>query len=125
MTDLTPSIEPTVPLSVQQGLLEKLLGTRVRDRAAVEAGHRDLLAASPVLHRRLLGWLTANEPASPLLSVGLAVLVTSGDAAGRRYAAKLVETLPVETVADVVDYVHGWYVDRTHTKRARRRFQDE
>jgi hypothetical protein len=125
MNDTKPPIEPTVPLGVQQALLEKLLGTRVRDRAAVEAGHRDLLAASPDLQRRLLGWLAANEPGSPLLSVGLAVLAAGGDPQGRQYAARLIETLPVETVADTVDYIHGWYVDRTHTKRARRRFQDE
>src|SRR5262245_4799508 len=117
--------EPAVPAAVQQDLLERLLGTRARDLAAVEAAHRDLLAAGPGLHRRALRWLAAHEPDSPLLSVGLAVLATNADPAGRRLAAELVETLPVATVADVVDYVHGWYVDRPHVKRERRRFRDE
>jgi hypothetical protein len=114
-----------VPLALQQDLLERLLGTRVRDQGAVEAAHRDLLVASPDLHRRLLRWLAAHEPDSAHLSVGLAVLSTGPDPAGRRFAARLVEKLPVRTIADVVDYVHGWYVDRTLRKRERKRFQDE
>jgi hypothetical protein len=118
-------IEPSVPLAVQQNLLEKLLGTRIRDLAVVEAAHRDLLAASPDLHHRLLRWLAVHEPNSPHLSVGMALLTTGADPAGRCFAARLVEKVPIATVADTVDYVHGWYVDRKLLKRARRRFQDE
>ncbi|CEF49292.1 unnamed protein product [uncultured bacterium] len=118
-------IQPTVPPGVQQDLLERLLGTRTRDLAAVEAAHRDLIAANPDLHRRLLSYLAASEPDSPLLSVGLAVLATGPDKQGRRFVARLLETLPVVAVADTVDYIQGWYVDRTHTRRERRRFRDE
>jgi hypothetical protein len=118
-------ILPRVPAGVQQALLERLLGTRSHDRAALEAGHRELLAASPELHRKLLRWLAVHDPAAPLLSVGLAVLGVSGDPAGRRLVTELVESLPVGTVADVVDYIHGWYIDRRHTRLARARFQDE
>jgi hypothetical protein len=110
---------------VQQELLERLLATRVRDREAVEAAHRDLLAASPDLHCRLLRWLAAHEPDSSHLAVGLALLATGADPEGRRLAARLVEKLPVGAVADVVDYVHGWYVDRKLLKRERKRFHDE
>src|SRR5437763_5692808 len=67
MTQATPPIQPTTPPSIQQDLLERLLGTRGRDRAAIEAGHRELLAASPALHRKLIGYLAAHDPASPLL----------------------------------------------------------
>jgi hypothetical protein len=116
---------PTTPQSIQQDLLERLLGTRSRDRAAVEAGHRELLAASPTLHRKLIGWLAANEPDSPLLPIGLAVLATGPDSSARRYVSRLLETLPLAVVADTVDYVQGWYIDRTHVQRARQRFQDE
>jgi hypothetical protein len=118
-------IEPSVPPALQQDLVERLLGTRVRDRDAVEAAHRDLLAAGPDLHRRLLRWLAAHEPHSTHLSVGLALLASGPDPEGRRFATRLIEKLPVATVADVVDYVHGWYVDRTLRKRERKRFQDE
>jgi hypothetical protein len=118
-------IEPSVPFAVQQDLLDRLLGTRVRDLAAVESAHRALLAASPDLHRRLLRWLAAHEPKSPHLAVGLAVLATGADAEARRFVARLVEKLPVATVADAVDYVHGWYIDRTLVKQERRRFTDE
>jgi hypothetical protein len=118
-------IEPTVPASVQQDRLEKLLGTRPRDREAVESAHRDLMAVSPTLHRKLLRWLALNEPDSPLLSIGLALLATGSDPSGRQLVAQLVETLPIETVSDLVDYVHGWYVDRVEIQRERRRFSDE
>jgi hypothetical protein len=118
-------ILPKVPPGVQQALLERLLGTRSHDRAALEAGHRELLAASPQLHRKLLRWLADNDPEAPLLSVGLAVLGASADPVGRRLVAELIERLPVGTVADVVDYVHGWYIDRRHTRLTRQRFRDE
>jgi hypothetical protein len=118
-------IPPSVPPAGQQELLDRLLGTRVRDRAQVESAHRDLLAASPELHRQLLRWLAAHEPDSQHLSVGLAVLSTEADPAGRRFVADLIATLPMATVAETVDYIHGWYVDRTLTRRARTRFQDE
>src|SRR5262249_45185678 len=118
-------IEPSVPDAVQQALLEKLLGTRLRDLDAVEEAHRRLLAASPALHRRLLNWLACEEPDSPHLAVGLALLATGPDPAARLFVADLVDRLPVGTVAAVVDYVHGWYLARTHVKRERRRFQDE
>jgi hypothetical protein len=114
-----------VPLAVQQGLLAKLLATRTRDLAAVEAAHRNLLAAGPDLHRRLMRWLAQNQPDSPHLAVGLALLSVGPDAEGRRLVAQLVEALPVATVADLVDYIHGWRVDRRHVKLARRRFRDE
>src|SRR4051812_11564725 len=120
-----PPIEPSVPPAVQQDLLAKLLGTRTRDLEAVEAAHRGLLAAGPGLHRRLLRWLAANEPKSPHLAVGLALLATGPDPAARGFVARLVETLPVATAADLVDYIHGWQVDRRHVKLERRRFQDE
>ncbi len=110
---------------MQQDLLERLLATRTRDLAALEAGHRELLAASPDLHRRLLRWLAAHEPESPILSVGLALVATSGDPVGRQLVTRLIEELPITTVADVVDYIQGWYVDRLHLKQARKRFQDE
>jgi hypothetical protein len=124
-TDHPSAFEPTVPLAVQQELLAKLLGTRQRDRAEVEAAHRTLLAASPDLHRRLLRWLADHEPDSAHLPVGLAILATNPDPASRRFAADLVETLPVAVVADTVDYVHGWTIDRQHVKLERRRYQDE
>src|SRR5262245_43693095 len=91
-------IPPSVPPDGQQELLDRLLGVRPRDRARVEAAHRDLLAASPDLHRRLLRWLAANDPESPYLAVGLAVLATGADPAGRRFVGDLVRTLPVSTV---------------------------
>src|SRR5262245_15746877 len=94
-------IEPVAPASVQQDLLEKLLGTRPRDLSAVEAAHRDLLAASPGLHRKLLRWLSIHEPESPLLSVGLAIQATGPDLAGRQFVAELVESLPVRSVTDL------------------------
>jgi hypothetical protein len=119
------AIEPAVPPAVQQALLEKCLGTRIADRAAIEAAHRELLSASPGLHRRLLRWLAANETDSPHLGVGLAILATGADLDARRFVADLVQGLPVRTVADTVDYVHGWYVDRAQLKRVRRRYQDE
>lgn len=118
-------IEPTVPPAVQHDLLERLLGTRVRDLAAVEAAHRALLAASPDLHRRLLRWLAAHEPDSAHLAVGMAVLATGADPQARRFVAGLVEKVPIATVAEAVDYVHGWYIDRTLVKQERRRFADE
>jgi hypothetical protein len=118
-------IPPSVPPAGQQELLDRLLGTRVRDRAQVEAAHRDLLAAGPELHRRLLRWLAAHDPDSRHLAVGLAVLATGADPAGRRFVADLVATLPMATTAEAVDYIHGWYVDRTLTRRERTRFQDE
>jgi hypothetical protein len=110
---------------VQQDLLAKLLGTRTRDLGAVETAHRSLLAASADLHRRLLRWLAANEPESPHLAVGLAILATGPDRDARGFVTRLVGTLPVGTVADLVDYIHGWQVDRRHVKLERRRFQDE
>jgi hypothetical protein len=39
--------------------------------------------------------------------------------------ADLVATLPLATTAEAVDYIHGWYVDRTLTRRQRARFQDQ
>jgi hypothetical protein len=119
------AIEPSVPPAVQQDLLAKLLGTRTRDLEAVEAAHRSLIAASADLHRRLLRWLAAHEPESPHLAVGLAVLATGPDPGARGFVARLVETLPVRTLAELVDYIHGWQVDRRHVKRERLRFQDE
>jgi hypothetical protein len=118
-------IEPSVPLAVQQELLAKLLATRKRDLEAVELAHRNLLSAGPGLHRRLLRWLAQHEPDSPHLAVGLALLSLGPDPEARRFAARLVEALPLGTVADLVDYIHGWRVDRRHVKLARRRFQDE
>jgi hypothetical protein len=114
-----------MPPAGQQELLDRLLGTRVRNRAQVESAHRDLLTASPELHRRLLRWLASHDPESAHLSVGLAVLATEADPAGRRFVADLVATLPMSTIAETVDYIHGWYVDRTLTRRARARFHDE
>src|SRR5205823_5695529 len=70
-------------------------------------------------------WLAAHEPESPHLSVGLALLATGPDPAGRQLVERLVETLPTRTVANLVDYVSGWYVDRLQTRRERRRFDDE
>jgi hypothetical protein len=118
-------IQPRVPPGVQQALLERLLGTRSHDRAALEAGHRDLLAASPELARVLLRWLASHDPEAPMLSVGLAVLGVSGDPVNRRLVAELLDRVPLGTVADTVDYIHGWYVDRRHTRLSRKRFQDE
>lgn len=118
-------IEPSVPPAVQQDLLAKVLGTRTRDLQAVEAAHRGLLAASAGLHRKMLRWFAANEPKSPHLAVGLAILATGPDPSARGFVARLVETLPVGAVADLVDYIHGWQVDRRHVKLQRRRFQDE
>jgi hypothetical protein len=114
-----------VPASVQHDLLEKLLGTRRRDLEAVEAAHRELMGAGPALHRKLLRWLAVNEPESPLLSVGLALLATGPDLSGRQLVADFVETLPIGTVAHLVDYIHGRYVDRLHVRQERRRFSDE
>jgi hypothetical protein len=118
-------IPPRVPPGMQQALLERLLGTRSHDRAALQAGHRELLAASPELSRRLLRWLARHDPEAPLLSVGLAVLGVSGDPLNRRLVADLLGQIPLGTVADAVDYLHGWYVDRRHTRLGRQRFQDE
>jgi hypothetical protein len=118
-------IQPRVPPGVQQALLERLFGTRSHDRAALEAGHRDLLAASPELSRVLLRWLASHDPEAPMLSVGLAVLGTSGDPVNRRLVAELLDRVPMATVADTVDYIHGWYVDRRHTRLSRQRFQDD
>jgi hypothetical protein len=118
-------IEPTVPPAVQQELLTRLLGTRTRVPAEVEAAHRELLAAGPELHRRLLRYLADHEPDSRHLAVGLALLATGSDPRARRFAADLVETLPVDAVAAVVDYVHGWRRERRLLKRERRRFADE
>jgi hypothetical protein len=39
--------------------------------------------------------------------------------------AELVAMLPIKALAELVDYIHGWRVDRRHVQRARRRFQDE
>jgi hypothetical protein len=114
-----------MPPSRQQELLERLLGTRLRDEKAVEEAHRDLIAAAPTLHRRLLVWLRKNEPESPHLAVGLAILATGADQAARQFAAQMAEELPIGSLADLVDYIHGWYVDRTLVKRERVRFQDE
>jgi hypothetical protein len=119
------SIEASVPPARQQELLDRLLGTRVRDEASVETAHRDLIAAAPELHRRLLVWLHRHEPESPHLAIGLAVLATAADPAGRQFAARMTERLSVPTLAALVDYVHGWHVDRTLLKRERLRFQDE
>jgi hypothetical protein len=119
------AFEPSAPPAVQRALLEKCLGTRVTDLAAIEAAQRELHTASPDLHRRMLRWLAVHEPGSPHLSVGLALLSTGPDLPARQLAADLVQTLPIRIVADVIDYVHGWYVDRAHLKRARRRFDDE
>src|SRR5262249_24449768 len=87
--------------------------------------HRDLLAASPELSRLLLRWLAQNDPEAPILSVGLAVLGVSGDPANRRQVADLLGRVTLGTVAEAVDYMHGWYVDRRHTRLGRQRFQDE
>src|SRR5690242_3492969 len=95
-------IEPTAPPAVIHDLLERVLGTRARDLAANEEAQRNLLAASPEAHRRLLRWLAVHEPESPLLSVGLALLATGADPAGRRLVANLIEGLPLRTVADTV-----------------------
>jgi hypothetical protein len=121
----SPPIPPSVPPGVQQELLDKLLATRLRDSAQVEAAHRELLGASPELHRRLLRWLASNDPESRHLPIGLAVLATGADPAGRQFVADLVSTVPLTVVADTVDYIHGWMVDRTLTRRKRARFQDE
>src|SRR5262249_31340969 len=72
-----------------------------------------------------LRWLAANEPESPHLAVGLAILATGPDPGARGLVARLVGTLPVGTVADLVDYIHGWQVDRRHVKLERRRFRAE
>jgi hypothetical protein len=118
-------IPPSVPPAGQQELLDRLLGTRLRDRDQVEAAHRNLLVASPELHRRLLHFLAAHEPDSRHLAIGLAVLATGADPAARRFVADLVATLPIATLAETVDYIHGWYIDRKLTRRKRTRFQDE
>jgi hypothetical protein len=118
------SITPSMPPSRQQEILEHLLGTRVRDKKAVEEAHRDVIAAAPKLHCRLLVWLRKNEPQSPHLAVGLAILATGADQAARQFAAQMAEELPIGPLADLVDYIHGWYVDRTLVKRERVRFQD-
>lgn len=120
-----PSIPPLVPPGQQQELLDKLLATRVRDTAAVETAHRDLLTASPDLHRRVLRWLADQDPRSRHLPVGLALLATGADPAGRRFVADLIASLPLTAVADTVDYIQGWIVDRKLTRRRRARFQDE
>ena len=98
-------IGPSVPPAVQQDLLARLLGTRTRDLDAVQSAHRRLLLEAPELHRRLLRWLAANEPESPHLAVGLAVLSRGPDPHARRFVADLVATLPIRTVADLVDYI--------------------
>jgi hypothetical protein len=118
-------IEPTAPTAQQHELLDRLLATRERDLADVEAAHRRLLEAGPALHRKLLRWLARTDPQSGHLAVGLALLATGTNPAGRRFATALVEDLPPVAVAGVVDYIHGWRVDRTHTKRERKRFRDE
>jgi hypothetical protein len=123
--DQPQPIPAALPPAGQQELLDRLLGMRVRDEAQVEAAHRQLLAASPELHHRLLRWLALHDPDSGHLPIGLAVLATGADRAGRDLVAELVAGLPVAAVAATVDYVHGWYVDRKLTRRRRARFQDE
>jgi hypothetical protein len=124
-SDQPSPISPSVPSAGQQELLDKLLGTRIRDLLQVEMAHRNLLAASPELHRRLLRWLASHEPDSRHLSIGLAILATGADPAARRFVSDLVATLPITTIAQNVDYIHGWYIDRTLTRKQRTRFQDE
>lgn len=109
----------------EQELLDSLLATRERDLQEVEAGHRQLLEASPVLHRQLLSWLAEHEADSNHLAVGLAILATRPEAEGRRFVAELIAQLPVTALANVVDFIHGWQVDRKLVKMARKRFQDE
>lgn len=118
-------IEPTVAPALQQDLLDRLLATRERDLEEVEAAHRLLLEASPALHRQLLRWLAAHEPASLHLAVGLAILATGPDPEARRFVVEQVAKLPLLTLADLVDFIHGWQVDRKLVKMARQRFQDE
>lgn len=118
-------IQPTVSDAARQALLSRVLGTRARDLAALEAAHRDLAAADAVLHKRFLRWLADHDPESAHLTVGLALLAVSADPAGRAFVRDTLAPLPVRATADVVDYVHGWRVDKLHTRRARRRFQDE
>lgn len=120
-----PIIPPQTSRARVEELLSQLLGTRVRDWEALEASHRALLAASPRDYKRLLAFLRDREPASPHLIVGLSLLSTGADMKARQFAGKLLRQLPLQTVAEVVDYIHGWYVDRTHTLLERQRFDDE
>ncbi len=118
-------IESSVPVAVQEQLLEQLLGTRVRDLEELEHGHRELLAASPALHRKFLRWLVVHEPLSPHIAVGLAILATGPDVEARGFVGELVPDLHVRTLADTIDYIHGWRVEHTHVKLERKRFSDE
>ena len=60
-----------------------------RDLAAVESAQRELIAADPALHRRLMAYLAARDPASAHLGVGLALL--AGGAPEDRALAEALE----------------------------------
>src|SRR5262245_49318092 len=118
-------IQPAATRSALEPLVLELLGTRKRDHEGVLEAHRKLVAASPDLHRRLLAWLADREPDSVHLVVGLALAATSPDQQGRRFARALLAHLPFTVMADVIDYIHGWFVDHVHRREERRRYADE
>ena len=119
------NISPQVSRDRVEHLLGQILGTRSRDLETLESNHRELLAASPEDYKRFLAFFSDTEPTSTHLSVGLALLATGADLKSRKFARKLLQKLPLKTLADTADYIQGWYRDRTHTLRERRRFSDE
>lgn len=118
------NITPRVSRDRVEHLLGQILGTRMRDIETLEVNHWDLLTASPDDYKRFLAFFADTEPTSTHLSVGLALLATGADSKGRQFARQLLQKLPLKTLADTVDYIHGWYRDRTHTLQERRRFSD-
>lgn len=108
-----------------KNLLRQVMAARNYDLEAIEEAQRALLEASPETHQRLLGWLARHEPMSAQLVVGLALLSVHQELALRAFAKGLLQELPIEQLGKVVDYIHGWYVDRTHVKLQRQRFDDE
>ncbi|MEM9541727.1 MAG: hypothetical protein AAGA60_19805 [Cyanobacteria bacterium P01_E01_bin.42] len=118
------NITPQVSRDRIEHLLGQILGTRMRDLETLENNHRDLLTASSEDYQRFLAFFADTEPTSTHLSVGLALLATGADPKGRQFARQLLQKLPLKTLADTVDYIQGWYRDRTHTLQERRRFSD-
>lgn len=107
-------------------LLTRLLATRGRDEEALYAVHRELLAVDPELYRRLVGWLKARvEDERHHLVAALAILSLDEDVNHRALAGRIIESLPVELVCDVVDHVRGWVVERLHAKAGLSRYTDE